>query len=134
VGKKKITVDTNVLISAFGWRGPPHTILEKIASGELELFTSYEQFEELSKVLDYPKFEFTEDQKRRFKEFISEKATFVKSPIKLDIIKKDPSDNKILECALVAGADYIISGDDHLLSVQKFGRIRIMKASAFLRI
>lgn len=134
MGKKKITADTNILISALGWRGPPHRILEKVSLDELELFTSYEQFEELSRVLDYPKFGFTEDQKRRYKEFISEKATFVKSPIRLDVIKDDPSDNRILECALVAGAGYIISGDDHLLSIRKFRRIKIMKASEFPRI
>lgn len=40
----------------------------------------------------------------------------------------------ILECALVAGVDYIISGDMHLLSVKKFGRIKIIKANEFLKI
>ena len=57
---KKVVLDTNILISAFGWGGNPKQIFNKIIGKELELITSSEQFEELSKVLDYPKFNFTE--------------------------------------------------------------------------
>jgi putative PIN family toxin of toxin-antitoxin system len=99
--------------------------------GKLELYLSYEQFEELSRVLEYPKFDFTEEQKMRFKALISSVATFVQ-PIELDVIKADPADNRVLECALVAKLDFIISGDDHLLSIRRFGRTKIMTASNFL--
>jgi len=38
--KTKVTLDTNILISAFGWEGKPHKLLEMIVLGEIELFTS----------------------------------------------------------------------------------------------
>jgi uncharacterized protein len=86
----------------------------------------------LARVLDYPKFDLTEEQKDRFKALISATATFVE-PKKLDIVKEDPSDNKILECAQAADVDFIVSGDDHLLSLRKFGRIEVVEATEFLK-
>jgi predicted nucleic acid-binding protein len=47
MGKTKVTLDTNVLVSALGWNGKPCQILEKVVN---ELFISYDQLEELSKV------------------------------------------------------------------------------------
>ncbi len=132
--RRKVALDTNILISALGWRGNPHKILQRVIEGELELFMSDEQFEELSRVLEYPKFAFSEDQKRRFKALISEIATFVRALKRLDIVEDDPSDNRILECALVANLDFIISGDEHLLSLGELGRMSILNASDFLKI
>ena len=65
MGKRaKVTLDTNILVSAFGWtKGNPHRIMQLVIEGEIELFISHEQFGELSRVLNYPKFNFTEIQK-----------------------------------------------------------------------
>ena len=52
----------------------------------------------------------------RFKAPVSEIATLVKTSRKLDIVKDDPPDNRILECATVTNLDFIISGDEHVLS------------------
>lgn len=134
MGKRtKATLDTNILISALGWRGNPHRVLQKLVDGEIELFISTEQFEELARVLDYPKFDFTEEQKVRFKALILAIATIVKPKRRLDIVKEDPSDNRILECALVADVDFVISGDEHLLSLGQVERIKIVKANEFLK-
>jgi putative PIN family toxin of toxin-antitoxin system len=135
MGKRKVTLDTNILISALGWNGNPRRILEKIARGELELFISHEQFNELLRVLDYERLGFTAEEKNKYKTLISELATFVKTPVKVDIIKNDPSDNRILECALVANVDYIVSGDQkHVLPVKKVGRIKVVTASELLKL
>jgi uncharacterized protein len=134
VGKRtRVTLDTNILVSALGWRGNPHRILQKVVEGEIELFLSREQFQELARVLDYPKFDFSEEEKERFKALISAIATFVEPKRGLDIIKGDPSDNRILECALVAEVDFVISGDEHLLSLGKVRKIEIVKANEFLK-
>ena len=50
----------------------------------------------------------------------------------VEIIKIDPPDNRILECAAAARSDYIVSGDDHLLRVKTFRDIPIVKVAAFL--
>lgn len=98
---------------------------------DLELFISYEQFEELSKVLDYPTFDFTDKQKEAFTSLLSAITTLVEITTGVDKIKEDPQDNRILECAMVADADFIISGDEHLLSVKKLGRTKIKSAATF---
>jgi hypothetical protein len=63
---------------------------------------------------------------------VSQITTFVRTPKKLDVIKEDSSDNRILECALAADVDFIISGDVHLLSLEKLGRIKIVSARDLL--
>ena len=87
----------------------------------------------MARVLDYPKFNFSEEEKSRFKALISAAATFVKPTTRLDIIKEDPSDNMILECALVSNADFIISGDEHLLGLANFRGAKIVSAGFFMK-
>jgi putative PIN family toxin of toxin-antitoxin system len=132
MGKKKVVLDTNILISALGWKGKPRQIFQKCISGHIELVTSKEQLEELQEVMDYPKFKFTKEQKTKFISIILDIAEVIKIKGDLKVIKEDPDDNMILETALVSDADYIISGDPHLLNLGGFNRINILKPSDFL--
>lgn len=54
MGKRKVTLDTNILISALGWKGNPNIILNKVIEGEITLFISYAQFEEFLEYLITP--------------------------------------------------------------------------------
>jgi putative PIN family toxin of toxin-antitoxin system len=132
MGKTKTTLDTNILISALGWIGNPKQVFDKIIDGELELIISDEQFTELSGALDYPKFQFTKEQKNRFKSLILEIATFVKPIENIDAITEDPDDNMILESAVAGKADYIVTGDPDLLELNEFRGIKIVTAKKFL--
>ena len=58
----------------------------------------------------------------------------VKPRKKLNAVKEDPTDNKIIECAIEGKADYIVSGDNHLLKLEKFEEVKIIKASRMLEI
>lgn len=58
----------------------------------------------------------------------------VKPTKKLDIVKDDPDDNKILECAIAGKVDYIISNDEHLLKLKEFEGIPIIKPEEFLKL
>lgn len=49
------------------------------------------------------------------------------------IIAQDPADNRILECALAAGADFIVSGDKHLLRLGRFKDISILSPREFIK-
>ncbi len=120
MGKAKAALDTNILISALGWYGNPRKVFEKAVNGEIELIISEEQFNELSDALDYPKFEFTEEQKDRFKALVLAVATLVKPVEKIDAIKQDPDDNMILECAVAGKAGFIVTGDTDLLELKEF--------------
>ncbi len=62
-----------------------------------------------------------------------ELAGNVSPTVKLDVIKADPKDNIILECAVAGNADYIVSGDKHLLDLKEFSGIKILKPAEFLR-
>ena len=134
MGKKKLVLDTNNLISALGWKGNPKTIFNQIIEEKFELLLSGKQMNELLRVADYPKFKFTQEQKDRFISIILEISTLIETKENLNIIKEDPQDNMILECALEGKADYIISGDRHLLGLKEFRGIKIVTAKQFLEI
>ncbi len=54
--------------------------------------------------------------------------------MQLDVVKADPEDNKIIECAVTAGSDYIVTGDKDLLRLGSYDAIRILNASDFLKL
>lgn len=54
--------------------------------------------------------------------------------IKLTVIKDDPKDDKFLECAIEAKADFIVSGDHHLKDLKQFRYIKIVSPTEFLDI
>lgn len=132
MGKEKVVLDTNIIISALGWKGKPNQVFDKIVKKEAELVISDKQFNELSKVLNYPKFQFTEEQKDRLKSLILEIATFVKPLEKIDTIKNDPDDNIHLEAAVAGNVKYIVTGDPDLLKLKEFRGIKIVTAKEFL--
>ena len=126
-----IISDTNNLISALGWEGNSRDLLRKAIDKEYEFIISIKQLEELKNVLDYQKFRFSEDQKRKFLEIIFKIAAVIKTKLKLDACV-DKKDNMLLECAVEGKADYLISGDDHLLRLKKFRNVRIVSVKEFL--
>ena len=95
---------------------------------------SIKQIAELKEVMKYPKFSFSEEQKRKFLEILFEIATIVDTKTNINVVKEDPDDNILLECAIEANADYIISGDDHLKKLKEFGKIKIVSVSEFLKV
>ena len=59
---------------------------------------------------------------------------FVKVTNKLEVIQEHPADNKFLECALAAKANYIVSGDKHLLKVVSYKKLKILSVNNFLQL
>ena len=82
--------------------------------------------------MDYPKFDFTEEQKATFLSIILEIGTMIEIPGILKVITDDPDDNAMLETAVVGLVDYLISGDPHLLKLKEFAKVKIVTASEFL--
>ncbi|AKX97812.1 putative toxin-antitoxin system toxin component, PIN family protein [Moorella thermoacetica] len=128
---KKIVFDTNVLVSAIGWEGPPHRLLEACLHGRLKLYTSTALLEELSKVLARPKLKVIAGHPD-----LPVILTWLASPEQIvipefepNVITRDPADNKVLACALAAKADAIISGDEHLIDLRVYNEIKILRAS-----
>jgi putative PIN family toxin of toxin-antitoxin system len=131
---KKIVLDTNVIISAFGWQGAPHEIFKKCISGHLNLILSPPLLSELKRVLAYPKFNFNQDEIDEFLAIIIETVEIVEPELTINLIPQDSSDNRVLECAVTADCEFIISGDKHLLEIKEFGDIKILAPDNFLKL
>lgn len=134
----KITIDTNVIISGSLWIGASDKILEKVENQEIELILSKEIINEFSQVLNYEEIKDKIRDKgleiRRTVGKISSISKLVVPLEKFDIIKEDPDDNIILECAVEGKVDYIISQDKHLLKLKEFQGIKIISPENFLKI
>jgi putative PIN family toxin of toxin-antitoxin system len=133
--KLKITLDTNVIISALFWNGFPNAILRKCIRGEVELILSEEILEEVEEVLrKEKKFMMTEKAIAEQKKELLKIARLVIPTKKLNVIKEDLKDNKILECGIAGKVDFIVSGDKHLLKIKEFGGIKIVTAREIVEI
>lgn len=129
--KPLVVFDTNIYISGIVFGGNPRQCLELARSGEIQLFISRAILLELILKLQ-DKFGRSKDELRVVIEWIDSFANIVLPKKKIKKIKHDP-DNRILECAEEAQADYIVSGDKkHLLSLKKFKNISIISAQQFL--
>lgn len=127
-----IVCDTNILISAIIYGGNPERIIFAAKKGELSLFISPAILLELSRIL-HVKFGWQEYQIREAISYLGNLSTVIKPTKRITLIRTDTSDNRILECALAARADYIVSGDKrHLLPIKKFRNIPIVSPAAFL--
>lgn len=128
----KVVLDTNVFVSALGWKGASHNVLNECINEKLDLFLSVEIFNEIKRVLMYPKFRFSATEINEFLDQILEIGNLVETAIKVNIIKDDSSDNKFLECAISVDADYIISRDPHILKINEFRGIKIITPEDYM--
>ena len=128
---ERIVIDTNILISALGWNSKPEECLNLVLNQEIDAFATQPMIDELSKVLEYDKFNFSEEEKQKFLKIIVSEFHFT-NPEKSIEASEDPDDNKFLECALSANADYIISGDSDLLKLKEYKNITITTPEKFL--
>jgi len=131
--KPKVVLDSNVLISAVMFGGKPREILDLAIKGLIEVAISDDILEEIKGVLKGGKFQFPEKIAHFLLSEIGELAELVEPEQKIEAVLADPEDNRVLECAVAAGASIIVSGDSHLLALQSFGKIKIMNPDAFLR-
>jgi len=129
----KVVLDTNIYISALGWNGPERSLYELCLDGRVDLFISNFIVNELLRVLAYPKFKFPLPHRIAFIQDLLRVANTVEVVSIPDLIADDPDDNNILACAEAAGADYLITGDSHLLNYTSFGSTLICAAAPFLK-
>ena len=130
----KLVLDTNIYISSFFWGGNPRKIMERIISGKDSLFVSKEILTEVFSVMARPKFNVREEYIYRFINAIEEIAYNVKLTGIIKNICRDKDDDKIVECASLSNADFIITGDDDLLTIKEFRSIRIITANEYVNI
>jgi putative PIN family toxin of toxin-antitoxin system len=127
----RVVFDTNIYVSALAIPGgnAEDAYLEAVR-GAFELFTSVAILTETARVLQ-TKFDWTEDKVRQAIQDISQTATVLRPRPSLHILKDEP-DNRILECAIDAQANYVISGDRHLLALKRHADSTIISLADFL--
>jgi putative PIN family toxin of toxin-antitoxin system len=129
---KRIVFDTNVTVSAFFWRGYPRIVYDLVKQGKVTLLSSIKIEAEFIRVLAYPRFGLTPAEIFPIVNNLRKYLHFIEAKSKLDVVKEDPTDNIFLECALDGKANYIISGDHHLLNIGNYKGIQIIPAKDFL--
>ena len=129
---KRVVLDTNVTISAFFWKGHPRTVFQLVGTGEIIMLVSADMESEFIRVLGYRKFGLSAAEMVPFIGHIRNRAEFVETDRKLSVVAADPTDNVFIECAINGSADYIISGDRHLLDLTQYNGILIIKPKEFL--
>ena len=123
----KVTVDTNFFISATQWDySVSHKLLILMIEKEIPIVTTKEILAEFFRVL-MRDFQYDDEEASAIIGKVLSLVHLIKTTITLDIIKDDPDDNKILECALESESKYIITYDKHLLNLKEYNRIRIIK-------
>jgi putative PIN family toxin of toxin-antitoxin system len=129
----KVVFDTNIFISAFVIPGSKaEEAYLHCLKGHFTLYSSVAILTETAKKLR-GKFSWQEHNITRLLRAISKVSTVVKTQPHLHILDDDP-DNRILECAVAVKADCVVTGDKHLLSLEHFQNISIVKLSDFLEI
>jgi putative PIN family toxin of toxin-antitoxin system len=126
----RVTLDTNVYISAFQFGGM--RLLHMAVNGDIEIAVSQAIIEEVIRVLR-DKFGWDGYRLQDAKQQILTFARLVTPAQTLDVVKDDEPDNRILECAAEAGSEFIISADKDLLRLGSYAGASIMRATDFLQ-
>lgn len=133
----RIVLDTNVVMSALLWRGPPYRLLDAIRQRpRLQLYSSPVLLEELAEVLTRPSATkqlnaIGKAARDVLPDYIL--AIELVEPVELPRVVRDPDDDHVLACALAARADLIVTGDNDLLDLNTYQDIPIITAAEALR-
>jgi uncharacterized protein len=127
----RVTADSNIYISALHYGGPPDQFLEVARTGVIHLTVSDDILAEVTRVLR-DKFGWSKAALSLARERIADFTEKVKPTQKLDVVKEDPTDNRILECAVEGKSEYLVTRDNHLLKLKSFGGTRMIKVADFL--
>ena len=129
----RVVLDTNTIVSAIGWEGPPRRILLALREGTHTLVTSPDLLRELTSVLRYHKLHpiARHPLLPEILAWLQKPEHLVYPSEQIDAIKGDPADNRVLEAAIAGQAEAIVSGDRHLLALKRFRGIPVTAAAAF---
>ena len=127
----RVTADSNIYISALHFGGPPDDFLNLARAGKIHLSISDDIIVEVTRVLR-DKFGWNKEALALFRERVGDFTEKVKPSERLDVVKEDPADNRILECALTGESQYLVTRDNHLLRLKSFDGMQIIKVADFL--
>ena len=137
--KAAAVLDTNQWVSAgVQPKGNPARIVELGAQDRLRILTCEAIWDELTGVLQLPRLRkahrLSDLELNNWLETMRQIAHWTPGEVIVDAVLADPDDNLVVACAVEGGADYIITGDQHLLTLESYASISIVTPSAFLEI
>lgn len=128
----RVVIDTNVLISAIFFKGKPDIILDAWRNGKLEITLSAEIFTEYSRVLHRLTDKYPSIDTSGILYLLAAGSKFIE-PRNIDKpVCEDPDDDKFIAAAIAGAVKAIISGDKHLLDVNGYYGIEILRPSVFI--
>lgn len=128
----RAVLDTNVVVSALLFDGPASRLVALWQHRRFLPIISKPILREYLRVLAYPKFRLTAREIHQTLDELLPHAEVASAKRRLRVIRRDPADNRFLECAVAGNARYLVSGDDDLLSLRSFREIRIVSVAEFL--
>ena len=130
---KRVTLDSNIYISALVFGGKPKRILEMAIEGQVEIAISDAIIAEVRRHLP-AKFGWSDERTTEAVESINEYAVHVTPSLQIDAVPADPDDNRVLECAVAGECEYVVTGDGDLLRMGSYESIRILRVGEFLEL
>lgn len=131
MGTLGVVLDTNVLVSALGFGGPPLDVLFRTFDDEVRLLASVATLDELERVMHYDRLPFTQTDRVQYLAILRREADIIEPHNSVEVAR-DSDDDKFLGVALDGGADYLVSGDDDLLSLDSYEGTAIVTPDEFL--
>jgi len=135
----RVVLDANVLVSALiSAKGIPARLLVYWQEDKFDLVLSAATLQELERVLYYPRlreqYPLPEEEIQQFLHLLRTLAIEVTPSEEIAAVERDPTDNRYIECALDGVAQYIVSGDGHLLDLREYRGIRILTPIEFVTV
>jgi putative PIN family toxin of toxin-antitoxin system len=128
---RRVVADTNIYISALMFGGLPGDLLDLGLIQALRLVISPALLNELEDKLRV-KFGVSAADAAAIRIKLESVGDLIDPAIVVEVVTEDPDDNRVLECAVAGHADYIVSGDRHLLKLKRHAGITILTAREFL--
>ena len=129
----RIVLDTNVLVSVALPSSRVAALADAWQRGRCRILLSRDIFDEYLRVFTYPKFRLSSvDIASVLEQALLPYCERVTVTSRVEAVADDPSDNKFLACAADGRADFLVSGDHHLLALKRFRGIPIVSPRSFL--
>lgn len=129
----RAVLDTNTVVSALLFTGTASQLVPLWQSRRITVLVSRQILEEYLRVLAYPKFRLSDQEIRALvEEEILPFVDTVRVRRRLVVVRRDPDDDKFLECAVTGRAKYLVTGDRDLRELDSFRGITILTVGEFL--
>jgi putative PIN family toxin of toxin-antitoxin system len=133
---KRVVFDTNIVISGRLWSGSPRVALDMADAGLIKAIMTEELVDELISVIERPKFAkrlgFLGRSPQDIVSLHLNSVEMVETAPDVVVEIADPKDVKVIACAVGGNADYLVSGDPHLLRLNTYQAISIVTVNQFL--